>query len=35
MSQHEQIGKHDQNYQNDQNELAEVKMSQNYQNEST
>ena len=35
MSQHEQIGPHDQNEQNDQNELANVKMSQNDQNEST
>ena len=31
MSQHEQIGQHDQNA---QNELAEVKMSENDQNES-
>ena len=32
MSQHEKIGKHDQN---DQNELAKDIMSQNDQNEST
>ena len=32
MSQHEKIGKHDQN---DQNKLAKVKMSLNDKNEST
>ncbi len=35
MSQHEQIGPHDQNEQNDKNELANVEISQNDQNEST
>jgi len=35
MSQHAQIGQHDQNDHNDKNELANVKISQNDLNEST